>query len=195
VVAVPSTHHVTQLLLAWSQGDRGALKQLTPLVYGELRRLARRHLARERPDHTLQPTALVNEVYLRLVDIRKVRWQDRAHFLAMSARLMRRILVDFARSRRYLKRGGGAEQVSLDDGLLVTEEPNTDLIAVDEALHALSATDPRKGQVVELRFFGGLTVEETANVLKVSPETVMRDWKVAKVWLLRELRGGRHVDR
>lgn len=181
------TPEVTQLLLAWGDGDSAAFEQLVPLVHAELRRIARRHMGHERPDHTLQATALVNEAYMKLVDLRRVRWQDRAHFFAMSARLMRRVLVDFARSRRYQKRGGGAQKVSIDDALLVVEARGDDLIALDEALEALAALDPRKSQVVEMRFFGGLSVEETAEALQVSVDTVMRDWKLAKAWLSRKL--------
>jgi RNA polymerase sigma factor (TIGR02999 family) len=181
---------VTQLLLAWNDGDESALEKLVPLVYEELRRLARRYMRRERPDHTLQTTALINEAYLQLVDIRNVHWQNRAHFFALCARLMRRILVDFARTRNYAKRGGGARPLSLDESPAVSPARSTDLVAVDEALNALTKIDDRKAQVVELRFFGGLTVEESAEVLKVSPETVRRDWRLAKVWLLRELRAG-----
>jgi RNA polymerase sigma-70 factor (ECF subfamily) len=180
---------ITGLLLAWRAGDEGALDELVPLVHAELRRIARRQMGRERPGHTLQPTALVNEAYLRLVDIRQLHWQNRAHFFAMAARLMRRVLVDYARSRRYQKRGGGAHKVSLAEGMLVTEPRGPDVIALDDALEALAATDARKARVVELRFFGGLTVEETAEVLAVSVDTVMRDWKLAKVWLLREMGG------
>ena len=186
-MATPSTHEVTKLLLAWSQGDETVLEKLTPLVYEELRRLAHRYMARERPDHTLQTTALVNEAYLRLIDQKNVQWQNRAHFFAISAQMMRRILVDFARSRQYQKRGGQLHQVSLDKVLEVAQGQGADLVALDDALSALAAIDPRKSQVVELRFFGGLSVEETAEVLKVSPETVTRDWRMAKVWLLREL--------
>jgi len=183
----PSSHDVTALLQAWSLGDEQALSRLMPLVYGELRRLARRHMAGERASHTLQTTALVNEVYVRLVDVRVTTVQDRAHFLALCARLMRNILVDFARSRRYLKRGGAARHVELEEALLVSAAADPDLVALDEALQGLAAFDARKAQVVELRFFGGLTVEETAAALDVSPETVMRDWKMARTWLLREL--------
>jgi len=182
-----SSPEVTQLLLAWSQGEQAALDKLIPLVHGELSRLAHHYLSAERPDHTLQTTALVNEVYLRLVDSSQVRWQDRAHFMAVSAQLMRRILVDFARSRKYQKRGGGAQQVTLDEASVILQKPDADLVALDDALNALSAADPRMGQVVELRFFGGLTEEESAEVLKVSPQTVRRDLKLAKVWLLREM--------
>lgn len=184
-----SSQQVTQLLLAWSNGDQKAMEKLTPLVYEELHRLARRYMANERSGHTLQATALVNEAYLRLVDSKNVRWQNRAHFFAVSAQLMRRILVDFARSRHYQKRGGEARQVSLDEALVVSRERGSDLVALDDALNALAALDPRKSRVVELRFFGGLTVEETAEALEVSPDTVLRDWKFAKTWLLRELTG------
>jgi RNA polymerase sigma-70 factor (ECF subfamily) len=185
----PSTHEITQLLRAWSGGDQAALDKLTPLVYEEMHRAAHRYMAQERPGHMLQTTALVNEVYLRLVDIRQVTWQDRAHFLAVCARLMRRVLTDFARSRGYLKRGGDSPRVALDEALLVSREPPADLIALDDGLNALAAFDPRKSEVVELRFFGGLSVEETAEVLKVSPETVKRDWRLARVWLAREMGG------
>lgn len=180
-------HDVTALLFEWRGGDPGALERLLPLVHGELRRLAKRHMAGERPDHVLQVTALVNEVYLRLVDIRRVQWQDRAHFFAMAARLMRRVLVDSARARKNQKRGGALRRVTFDQNLAVASDRPDDLIAIDDALRALAAQYERKSQVVELRFFGGLSVEETAEVLKISPETVMRDWKFAKNWLLREL--------
>jgi len=179
----------TTLLLAWGRGDETALDQLIPLVHDELRQLARRHMARERPGHTLQATALVNEAYLRLIEVNQVRWQNRAHFFAMASRVMRRILVDAARARGYQKRGGGAETVSLDEALLVSGGPRQDLIALDDALNALAAFDLRKSQVVEMRFFGGLSVEETAEALHVSADTVMRDWRLAKVWLVRELSG------
>ena len=182
-----SREEVTGLLQAWSGGDQGALEKLIPLVYAELHRLAKRYMARERPDHALQTTALVHEVYLRLVDCKQATWQDRAHFFAVSAQLMRRILVDFARARRYIKRGGKAHKVSLDEALVASPERGANFVAVDDALNALAAFDARKSRVVELRFFGGLSVDETAEVLKVSPETVMRDWKLAKVWLLRAL--------
>jgi RNA polymerase sigma factor (TIGR02999 family) len=187
----PDTPDVTGLLLAWRTGDEAALERLVPIVHGELRRIARRCMAGERAGHSLQATALVNEAYLRLVDVQHVNWQNRAHFLAMSARLMRRILVDYARSKGYQKRGGGAVKVTFDEGLPVVGGRDQDLVAVDDALEALAKVDERKSRVVELRFFGGLNVEETASVLKVSPDTVMRDWKLAKAWLLRELRGGR----
>ena len=180
---------VTELLRAWSDGDDGALEQLTPLVEAELRRLARGYMRRERRDHTLQVTALVNEAFLRLTDARRVRWQDRAHFLGISARLMRRVLVDHARSRGYRKRGGDAQRVTLDEGLVASPAPVVDVVALDRALEALAAADVRKSRVIELRYFGGLSVEETAEVLHVSPDTVKRDWRLAKLWLLRELEG------
>ena len=182
-----SRPHVTELLLAWGNGDRVALDELVPIVHQELRRLARLQMRGERDNHTLQTTALVNEAFIRLVDLRRIRWQDRAHFLALSARLMRRILVDHARSRNYHKRGGGVMNVTLDDMLIASPERGADLVALDDALDGLARVDPRKSQVVELRFFGGLSVEETAEALKVSPETVLRDWRLAKVWLLREI--------
>src|SRR5271157_520025 len=185
----PSKVEVTQLLKAWGSGDDKALEQLTPVVENELHRLAHRCMSRENPGHTLQTTALVNEVYLRLVDIHSVDWQDRAHFFAISARMMRRILTDFARSRNYQKRGAGAVQVSLDEALVVTPEKDADIMALDEALTEFAELYPRQGQVVELRFFGGLEVNETAEALKVSPETVKRDWRFAKAWLLRVMSG------
>ncbi|MEP7308040.1 MAG: ECF-type sigma factor [Acidobacteriota bacterium] len=175
------------LLQAWSDGDETALERLLPLVEAELRRLARAYMRRERKGHTLQATALVNEVFLRLTDARGLRWEDRAHFIGISARLMRRVLVDHARSRDYQKRGGGALMVSLDDARLVAPAAALDVVALDEALDAFASVDARKSRVVELRFFGGLTVEETAEVLHVSPDTVKRDWRLAKLWLRREL--------
>jgi RNA polymerase sigma factor (TIGR02999 family) len=185
---------VTELLLAWSQGQSSALEELMPLVHNELQRLAHHYMAGQRPGHTLQTTALVNEAYLRLVDCSRVRWQNRAHFFAVSAQLMRRILVDFARSRGYLKRGAGVRPLSLEKAPDIFQPTDPDVVALDDALNALAAIDPRKSQVIELRFFGGLTAEETAEVLKVSPDTVLRDWKLAKVWLHRELsRGVPHV--
>ena len=181
---------VTQLLRAWGEGDDRALDALVPLVEAELRRLARGYMSRERQDHTLQTTALINEAFVRLVDARDIRWQDRAHFLGITARLMRRVLVDHARARGYKKRGGGAVNVSLDEGMAVSPPPDVDVVALDDALEALAAVDARKGRVIELRFFGGLTVEETAEVLQVSTDTVKRDWRLAKLWLLREMEGG-----
>jgi RNA polymerase sigma factor (TIGR02999 family) len=177
-------NEITRLLAAWSDGDASAF---LPHVYEELHRQARRYMNGERPDHTLQTTALVNEVYLRLVTWKDVRWQNRAHFFAVSAQMMRRILVDFARDKQYLKRGGGAVRVSLSDAAAFVEERATDLVALDEVLTALAKTDARKAQVVEMRFFGGLSNAEVAAVLQVSEETVMRDWRLAKVWLLRQL--------
>ena len=180
---------VTGLLLAWRGGDNGALEQLVPLVHEELHRIAHGCMRGERPGHSLQATALVNEAYLRLIGAQQVDWQNRVQFLAVSARLMRRILVDFARSKKYQKRGGGAQPVTLDEALIVTE-PGRDLVALDEALDALGQVDERKARVVDMRFFGGLSVEETAVALGVSADTVMRDWRLAKAWLMRELGGG-----
>jgi RNA polymerase sigma factor (TIGR02999 family) len=179
---------ISQLLCAWSGGDQHALGRLTPVVYTELRRLAHRYMRRERSDHGLQTTALVNEAYIRLVDYKRMRWQNRAHFFAVSAQLMRRILVDHAR-RHNVKRGRGVHHVALDEALIVSAEPGVDLVALDDALHALGRVDPRKVQVVEMRFFGGLSVDETATVLNVSPVTVRRDWSSAKIWLYREMTG------
>ena len=189
-MVLPATHEVTQLLRAWTTGDEQALEKLTPLVYEGLHRVARHHMAGQRSGHILQTTALVNEVYLQLVDCGQMNWQDRAHFFAVSAQLMRRILVDFARSQGCQKRGGSALHMSLDEAPSVCDEPDSDLLALDDALKALSRVDERKSKVVELRFFGGLSIEETAAVLKVSVETVGRDWRLAKVWLLRELSEG-----
>jgi len=184
----------TALLLAWGRGEQAAFDQLVPLVHDELRRIARRHMRHERPGHSLQATALVNEAYMRLIDIKHVQWQNRAHFFAMSARVMRRILVDSARARGNEKRGGGAAKVSLDEAALVSEQPGQDLVALDEALQLLATFHARKSQVVELRFFGGLNLEETAEALHVSVDTVKRDFRFAKLWLLRELRGERPLD-
>jgi RNA polymerase sigma-70 factor, ECF subfamily len=190
-----SPHNVTQLLRAWGEGDQSALDQLTPLVYDELHRLARRHLSRENEGHTLQTTALINEVYLRLVEFENVRWQDRAHFFAVCARLMRRILVDFARSRDSLKRGGNRRQVTLNEGLVFTPNAPAQLLVLEEALTKLAEVDSRKSNVVEMRFFGGMTVKETAEVLKVSADTVMREWSLARAWLLREMdEGAQHAS-
>jgi RNA polymerase sigma-70 factor (ECF subfamily) len=185
---------VSQLLRAWSDGNQSALEKLTPIVYGELRRLARRYMRRERPGHSLQTTALVNEAYLRLVDYERMQWRNRAHFFAVSAQLMRRILVDNAR-RHNLKRGGGLQHVSLEEAAVVGGGRATDLVRLDDALNALARFDARKVQVVEMRFFGGLNVEETAEVLKVSSVTVMRDWSTAKAWLYRELTAGHELTR
>jgi RNA polymerase sigma factor (TIGR02999 family) len=184
----PAAGDISTLLRAWSDGDRNALERLTPIVYDELHRLARRYMRRERPGHSLQTTALVHEAYMRLVDYKRMQWQDRAHFFAVSAQLMRRILVERAR-RRNLKRGRGVQQVSLEEAAVVCGRA-TDLVALDDAMNALALLDPRKVQVVEMRFFGGLTLEETAEVLKVSAITVRRDLRTAKAWLFRELTGG-----
>jgi RNA polymerase sigma factor (TIGR02999 family) len=178
----------TELLRAWNEGDGSALDKLIPLVYDELYRLARRYMRQERPDHTLQATSLVNEAYLRLIDVNRIEWRNRTHFLALAAQMMRRILVEFARNRHRQKRGGGAVHVSLDDMQELPDSKEHDLVALSDALGGLATFDVRMSEVVELRFFGGLTVEETAEVLNVSPETVMRDWKTAKAWLLREIR-------
>jgi RNA polymerase sigma factor (TIGR02999 family) len=178
---------ITQLLQAWGKGDEGALEQLAPLVERELHRLARKYLRQERAGRPLQTTELINEVYLRLIAHQQVGWQDRAHFFAVSARMMRRILADFARSRHSQKRGGGAFAVTWDERLAVSQEADADIVSIDRALNELAALDPRKTQVVELRFFGGLSVEETAQVLKISQRTVMRDWEFAKSWLMRAL--------
>ncbi|MGH9768946.1 MAG: sigma-70 family RNA polymerase sigma factor [Blastocatellia bacterium] len=186
-MAQPSVQEITRLLVAWGQGDQTALERLMPLVYEELRRLARRHMNRQRPGHTLQTTALVNEAYLRLIDSSQVQWQNRAHFFAVSAQLMRRILVDFARSRKSLKRGAEARQVTLDDSLDISSERGADLIALDDALNTLGVMNPRQCQIVELRYFGGLSEEEIAEALKISPRTVRRDWSLARAWLYREL--------
>jgi RNA polymerase sigma-70 factor, ECF subfamily len=185
-------HEVTSLLQAWSAGDEEALRKLMPLVYRELHRAARHYMIGERSGHTLQATALINEVYMRLVDVSRIDWQNRAHFFAICAQLMRRILTDFARSRHYQKRGGAAPHIPFDEALLVTSQPDADLVALDVALKKFALIDQRKSRVVELRFFGGLGVKETAEVLKVSSETVMRDWRMARVWLLRELSAGKH---
>jgi RNA polymerase sigma factor (TIGR02999 family) len=187
-MSIPTSAEVTQLLLAWGDGDEAALEQLVPVVHAELRRIARRQMGHERIGHTLQPTALVNEAYMRLIDVRKVKWQDRAHFFAMSSRVMRRVLVDAARARGYQKRGAGAQKVSFDEALLGTPERATDLVALDEALQALANIDPRKSQVVEMRFFGGLSVEETAEALQISERTVKRDWTMARMWLMKEMK-------
>jgi RNA polymerase sigma-70 factor (ECF subfamily) len=185
----PAVGEVSTLLQAWSGGDRSALERLTPIVYAELRRLARRYLKRERTGHSLQTTALVNEAYMRLVDYTRMQWQDRAHFFAVSAQVMRRILVEHARCHN-LKRGAGVQHVSLEEAAMVGDDRAEDLVALDDAMNALARHDPRKVQVVEMRFYGGLSVEETAEVLKVSPVTVMRDWSTARAWLYRALTGG-----
>ncbi len=190
-MAMPSSHEITQLLVAWGDGDQAALEQLIPLVHRELHRLAKGYLHQERPGHILQTTALVNEAYLRLIDWKDVHWQNRAHFFGVAAQLMRRILVDCARTRHQDKRGGAACQVSLDEAVTVSVERLPELIALDEALEQLAVFDPRKSRMVELRFFGGLSEEETAEALKVSPRTVRREWSLARAWLYHELKRGK----
>lgn len=195
-----SAEQITQLLQAWNQGDEGAIEKLVPLVYDELHRLAHRYMADERTEHTLQTTELVNEAYVRLVDSAHANWENRAHFFGVCAQVMRRILVDWARSRQTLKRGAGVRALDFENALAwealpLAKLPGNDLVAIDDALKSLTALDQRKGQVVEMRFFGGLSVKETAEVLKISPETVQRDWKFAKSWLRRELSGGSSLGR
>jgi RNA polymerase sigma-70 factor (ECF subfamily) len=185
----PSPNEVTQLLVEWSNGNQAALEKLMPLVYEELHRLAHRYMGHERPGHTLQTSGLVNEAYLRLIDQTRVQWQNRGHFFGIAAQMMRRVLVDYARNRRNAKHGGGAARVSFDDARMFSPERGGDVIALDEALHELAVFDPRKSQIVELRFFGGLSIEEAAEVLNVSPGTVMRDWTLAKAWLRRAITG------
>jgi RNA polymerase sigma factor (TIGR02999 family) len=185
--AMPSVPNVTELLMDWSQGNQGALDQLLPLVYGELRRLARRSLRHERPNHTLQTTALVHEAYLRLVDQKSANWRNQVQFFAVASQLMRRILVDYARNHDAARRGGGAAKLSLDESTVVSREKSADLKALDESLTRLTAMDPHQGRIVELRVFGGLTVEETAGALGVSPRTVKREWSMAKAWLHRQI--------
>jgi RNA polymerase sigma factor (TIGR02999 family) len=185
-----SPNEVTQLLISWSRGDKAALEQLIPAVHAELHRLARRHMGRENLGHTLQTSALINEAYIKLVDQQGVEWQNRAHFFAVAARVMRHILIDHARSHRYAKRGGGAQKVQLDESAAPGEQRAAELIALDDALNNLRNLDPRKSQIVELRFFGGLSVEEVAEVLKISTATVMREWRSARAWLRREVGGG-----
>src|SRR5215831_17164188 len=184
-----NSNEISTLLEAWTGGDDGAVQGLTSIVYEELRRLAHYYMHRERPGHTLQTTALVNEAYIRLVDYKRMRWQDRAHFFAVAAQVMRRILVDHARSHN-IKRGAGVPHITLDDVAVVSGDRTGDMVALDDAMNALARLDPRKVQIIEMRFFGGLSVEETAEVLKVSPATVRRDWSIAKLWLYRELGGG-----
>ena len=186
-MGAPSQKQITQMLVEWGNGDQAALEKLTPLVYKELHRLARRYMGRERAGHTLQTSALVNEAYIRLIDWKNVQWQNRAHFFAVSAQLMRRILVDFARSRSYAKRGGAARNVSLEEAAVVSREKGADLVALDDALDSLTRLHERQSRVVELRFFGGLELEEIADVLEVSVGTVRRDWSLARAWLHREL--------
>ena len=190
----PLPHDVTQLLVAWSNGDEAARDQLIPLVYEELHRLAHRHMHRERPGHTLQTSALVNEAFVRLVDQRSVHWQNRSHFFGIAAQMMRRVLVDYARSRQAEKRGGDAVQVTLHDELIVSDEKNDEVVALDDALTGLASLDQRKCQIVELRFFAGLSIEETAEVLGVSPGTVMREWTLAKAWLRKEIKSSTNLS-
>ena len=190
----PRLNEESALLAAWSNGNEAARDALIPLVYDELRRLAGHYMALERSGHSLQATALVHEAYLRLIDQRQVRWQGRAHFFALASRMMRRILVDYARSRHYAKRGGAARRVSLDEAMIVSEEKTQDVVALDEALTRLATIDFRKSQVVELRYFGGLSMEEIAKVLKISAVTVRRDWSTAKAWLYRDMRGARRAS-
>jgi len=187
--STPSPHEITQLLEDWSNGNQAALDKLYPLVYEELRRMARRYMSRERKDHTLQTTALINEAYLRLVDQKHVHWQNRAHFFGISAQIMRRILIDHARRYAYTKRGAGAQRISLDEAAVVAKGRATELLSLDEALNSLAEIDPRRSRVVELRFFGGLDNDEIAAVLKISPNTVIRDWNLARAWLYQELSG------
>ena len=187
-------HELTRLLIAWSEGDQSALEELTPLVYEELNRLAHRYMLGEHTRHTLQTSALVNEAYIRLIDWKGVRWQNRAHFFAMCAKLMRNILVDYARKHGYQKRGANAVKLTLEDAAGVAVETNFDLVALDKALLELSNLDKRKASVIELRFFGGMSVEETAEVLKVSEDTVMRDWRLARAWLLAKMSGESDED-
>jgi len=189
-MSLPSQEKLSQLLVEWSNGDKAALDKLIPLVYDELHRMAHHYMVGERHGHTLHTSALINEAYLRLVDYRKMRWQNRAHFFAVAAQLMRRILVDHARSRHYAKRGPDACKVPLDEAVVVSQEPATDLVALDDALTNLAMFDPQKSQIVELRYFGGLSIEETAEVLGLSPTTVKREWRRAKAWLHKAITGG-----
>src|SRR5437588_6147845 len=182
-----NSHEVTQLLLQWSNGDKAALDKLMPLIYDELRRLARHYMSRERPGNTLQTTALVNEAYLRLINRKHVHWQNHAHFFAIAAQLMRSILVDHARSHAYAKRGGGARKIALDDAMAVSQQRAADVVALDDALKRLAEIDPRQSRIVEMKFFGGLTIEETGEVLGLSPATIKREWSTAKAWLYHEL--------
>lgn len=183
----PSTHEVTELLIEWSNGDKAALDKLMPLIHEELRRLAHYYMSHERPGHTLQTTALVNEAYLRLVNREGVHWQNRAHFFAIAAQVMRTILVDHARSHAYAKRGGGAHKIELDEAMIVSRERAAEVVALDEALKELANLDPQQSRIVELRFFGGLTIEETAEVLDLSPATIKREWSTAKAWLYHQV--------
>jgi len=189
-----NSHEVTQLLIEWSNGDKAALDKLMPLIYDELRRLAHHYMSRERPGHTLQTTALVDEAYVRLVNRQRVHWQNRAHFFAISAHLMRTILVDHARSHAYAKRGGGARKVPLDEAMFISQERAAEVVAFDYALEQLTRIDPRQSRIVEMRFFAGLTIEETAEVMSLSPATIKREWSTAKAWLYHELRKSKHHE-
>ena len=185
-MSIPA-NDLTQLLVSWSEGNKDALDKLVPLVYAELRRIARRYMGRESPGHTLQTSALINEAYVKLVDRRNVQWQNRAHFFAVSAQVMRHILIDHARSRHYAKRGAGARKISLDETAVLSDQRAADLVALDDALNALAQIDPRKSRIIELRFFGGLSIEETAEIMKIAPVTVTREWRAARAWLRREM--------
>ena len=193
-MATTRQQEVSQLLLDWSDGDQTALDKLIPLVYQELHGLAHHYMRHERPGHTLQTTALVNEAYMRLADYKNLRWQSRVHFFAVAAQIMRRILVEHARSRNSAKRGGGIDKLSLDETAVISPTRSSEVVAVDDALHRLESWDPRKGKIVELRFFGGLSIDETAEVMKVSATTVQREWRAAKAWLHRTITGGDHVE-
>ena len=190
----PPQHEITQLLAQWREGNQSALDELYPLVYDELHRLARRYMSRERKGHTLQTTALINEAYVRLVDQQNVPWANRSHFFAISAQIMRRILIDHARRHQYAKRGGGARQVSLEEAATVVPDQSRELLRLDEALKSLAEMDPRRSQVVELRYFGGLNNEEIAGVLQISENTVTRDWNMARAWLYQQLTGSGRID-
>ena len=181
------TNDVTQLLVSWSKGNKEALDRLVPLVYSELRRLARRYMGRESPGHTLQTSALINEAYMKLVDRQNIQWQNRAHFFAVAAQVMRHILIDHARTRNYAKRGAGARKISLDETAVLSDKRAADLVALDDALNALAEIDPRKSRIIELRFFGGLSIEETAEIMEISTVTVTREWRTARAWLRREM--------
>ena len=189
-VTTLSADNLTGLLIEWRQGDKAALDKLTPLIYDEMRRIAHRYVQRERDGHTLQTTALVNEAYLRLTGQQKIEWQNRQHFFAVTAQVMRHVLVDYARRRHYAKRGGEAQHIPLEDAAAMSQQRAAELVALDEALDELAKLDPRKGRVVELRYFGGLTLEETAEALEISPMTVRRDWRAAKAWLYRRIKEG-----
>ncbi len=193
-MAARTTEQITQLLAGWGRGDAAALDELTPLIYNELHRIAHRHMRRERPGHTLQTSALINEAYIRLIDQREARWQSRAHFFAIASKLMRRILVDRARSKGYAKRGGNAQQVSLDEGMAAPGGRDTDLVALDDALKDLETVDERKCRIVDMRFFGGLSLEEIGEALEISVPTVEREWRAARAWLHRAMASGQNHE-